>query len=61
MGRVDFEHVKRFFSNVAGSRYFLCGPNDFMDELRAALIDAGVPEDRVHNEQFHATPAPAAV
>lgn len=61
VGRIDFERVKRFVSNVAGSRYFLCGPNEFMDELRVALTDAGVPEDRVHTEQFHATPTPAAV
>ena len=61
VGRIDFERVKRFVPNLVACRYFLCGPNEFMDELRAALIDAGVPEERVHTEQFHAVTAPATV
>jgi ferredoxin-NADP reductase len=35
-------------------RYFLCGPNDFMDRLADALRLAGVAHDRIHIEQFHA-------
>jgi ferredoxin-NADP reductase len=59
-GRLDFELIGEVAGDLAENRYFLCGPGDFMDVLRAALVVAGVPAQRVHSEQFHKSTQPAA-
>lgn len=41
--------------------WFLCGPQQMVVELRATLLDEGVPADHVHTELFHADPVPRAV
>jgi ferredoxin-NADP reductase len=51
-GRLDAIHVRSVVPDPAASRYFLCGPNEFMDDLSAALREAGVPSERIHTEQF---------
>ena len=33
-------------------QFFICGPGPMMDAAEAALIDLGVPADRVHTERF---------
>jgi ring-1,2-phenylacetyl-CoA epoxidase subunit PaaE len=38
--------------------WFVCGPQQMVDELRGALADAGA--GRVHTELFHADPTPRA-
>jgi ring-1,2-phenylacetyl-CoA epoxidase subunit PaaE len=38
--------------------WFLCGPQQMVLDLRDALIEAGVPGERVHGELFHADPPP---
>jgi ferredoxin-NADP reductase len=53
-GRIDVKFVLKEVSDAAARRWFLCGPNDFMDSLRAGLIEAGVEPKRIHTEQFHA-------
>jgi ferredoxin-nitrite reductase len=58
-GRLDFETVRDAVPDLAGSRYFLCGPGEFMDALRESLVAAGVPATWIHTEQFHTTIQPA--
>ncbi len=53
IGRVTPEAVARHVENLADCRFFLCGPHDFMDTLRAFLFESGVPPARIHTEQFH--------
>ncbi|MEX0936952.1 MAG: Rieske 2Fe-2S domain-containing protein [Pirellulales bacterium] len=53
-GRIDVPFALEEISDVAARRWFLCGPDDFMDSLRAELIEAGVEPTRIHTEQFHA-------
>ena len=55
-GRLDGARLAPLVNDVKGSRYFLCGPSTFMDAIGAWLLQAGVPTDRVHAEQFHAAP-----
>lgn len=55
-GRLDYSHVRKHVADIPGCRYFLCGPNDFMNSVRESLIAAGVPRERVHTEAFHASP-----
>ena len=53
-GRIDFQRIANGTPEFAERRFFLCGPIEFMDSLRRDLVAAGVPEQRVHTEQFHA-------
>ena len=53
IGRIDFALVQELVANIRGSRYFLCGPGDFIQTLREPLLAAGVSEERVHTEAFH--------
>ena len=55
-GRLDGARLAPLMHDLQGSRYFLCGPSTFMDEIGAWLRQQGVPADRVHTEQFHAAP-----
>ena len=56
IGRIEGELVRRVVAELAGSRFFLCGPGNFMDALREGLLADGVPAERIHTEQFHSTP-----
>ncbi len=58
-GRVNFETIQTLVSEWEASRYFLCGPGDFMEALRESLVAAGVPPQRIHTEQFHKSPVRA--
>lgn len=60
-GRIDLAQVTELIDRPADCRYFLCGPNAFMDELRSGLHGLGVPAERIHTEQFHASPQPVAL
>jgi NAD(P)H-flavin reductase len=33
-------------------QYFACGPKPMLDAVAAALVDIGVPADRIHTELF---------
>jgi ferredoxin-NADP reductase len=33
-------------------QFFICGPDPMMDAAEAALVELGVPPDRVHTERF---------
>ena len=63
-GRLDWGRVVENIAptsntQAAACRYFVCGPNDLMETLQEALVEAGVPSDRIHTEQFHSTKARA--
>ena len=60
VGRVCDDALIENIPDLPTARYFLCGPNAFMDELRTFLQSAGVPTDRIHTEQFHSSPTPVA-
>ncbi|MBX3414245.1 MAG: Rieske 2Fe-2S domain-containing protein [Pirellulales bacterium] len=53
-GRVDIELLLACAHDAAASRFFLCGPDDFMERLTAGLLAAGMLPERIHTEQFHA-------
>ena len=56
MGLLDRAKVAEFLRTLvpAGSidHAFVCGPFMMNDEAEAALLEAGVPEDRIHIERF---------
>jgi ferredoxin-NADP reductase len=55
-GRLDLERLTELVPEPVACRYFLCGPNDFMQTLTDGVRGLGVPPDRIHTEQFHASP-----
>jgi sulfite reductase beta subunit-like hemoprotein/ferredoxin-NADP reductase/nitrite reductase/ring-hydroxylating ferredoxin subunit len=59
-GRLDAELLRQQVAEPAAHRWFLCGPNDFMESLRAALESWQVPTAQIHTEQFHALPLVAS-
>lgn len=58
-GRVDFERIVSSVEDLKACRFFLCGPNEFMESLQSSLAVAGVPANRIHTEQFHKSKVPA--
>ncbi|MGZ5845848.1 MAG: 2Fe-2S iron-sulfur cluster-binding protein, partial [Ramlibacter sp.] len=63
MGVMDRDKLGEFLRTVVpaagGDHAYVCGPFQMNDEAEAALLAAGVPEDRIHIERF-GVPQPAA-
>lgn len=63
-GRLDGDRLRRILDALmpAGEvdEWFLCGPQQMVVELRAAIVAAGGHEGRIHSELFHADPVPRA-
>ena len=60
IGRVNFDLIRETVPHLAGRRYFLCGPDEFMGSLSNSLKSADVPADRIHTEQFQSAPVALA-
>src|SRR4030095_12078434 len=56
MGLMNREKIDEFLRKVVTARsidhVYICGPFQMNDEAEAALLAAGVPEDRIHIERF---------
>jgi ring-1,2-phenylacetyl-CoA epoxidase subunit PaaE len=63
-GRLDGSRLTRIVAALvpgpADADWFLCGPQQMLADLRAAVGSLGVPDSRVHSELFHADPVPRA-
>ncbi len=52
-GRIDAERLRRAaVDELPDHVYFVCGPDPMMDTVERALLELGVPLDRVHSERF---------
>ena len=62
-GRLDPDRLRRLLDALVPPEdvdaWYLCGPFGMVVDGRQALLDAGVPAERVHIELFHADPPPA--
>lgn len=60
-GRLDGGKVRRLLAALAAipaiDHAFLCGPDSMIDEVQAALLDAGLALDRIHSERFGSAPS----
>jgi ring-1,2-phenylacetyl-CoA epoxidase subunit PaaE len=60
MGLMDRDKIAEFLGSVvpasALDHVYICGPYQMNDEAEAALLAAGVPEDRIHIERFGLAP-----
>jgi ring-1,2-phenylacetyl-CoA epoxidase subunit PaaE len=59
MNRAKIEEFLRIVASASIDHAYICGPFQMNDEAEAALLAAGVPEERVHVERF-GMPQPAA-
>jgi len=61
-GRLDADRLRRILESLVPAGgvddWFLCGPQQMVQELRGVLTDLGA--HRIHTELFHADPAPRA-
>jgi len=61
-GRLDGPRLRRILDALLPAHevddWFLCGPQQMVEELRAVIADAGGNAGRIHSELFHADPAP---
>jgi len=63
MGLMNREKIGDFLRSVLAAETiahaYICGPFQMNDEAEAALLAAGVPEDRIHIERFGVAPQAA--
>jgi ferredoxin len=55
-GRLSADHLTGL-GPPPGGEYYVCGPESFMADIRAALATAGIDVERVHTEAFGPGPA----
>jgi ring-1,2-phenylacetyl-CoA epoxidase subunit PaaE len=62
-GRIDTAKVQRLLSSLLPAKsmdeVFVCGPEGMIETTCQALMDAGVPANRVHAERFASASTPA--
>ncbi len=63
-GRIDGDKVRQIIAALlpvkSMDEVFICGPEAMIEATEKALVDAGVPADRVHSERFTSGAAVAA-
>ncbi len=57
-GRIDADKLPELYEHFCRGTIideaFVCGPDSMIDDVTAALVDCGVPAERVHAERFGA-------
>ncbi|MEL6864860.1 MAG: ferredoxin--NADP reductase [Bacteroidota bacterium] len=57
VGRIDTNRVRDFLDQhpIQGKKgiYFICGPNDMIDNTEQALLNLGIATDAIHTERFY--------
>jgi predicted ferric reductase len=51
-GRIDLDRIRRLAPDFAEREIFLCGPPLMIKSLRAELISAGIPREKIRFERF---------
>ena len=57
-GFLDAAGVTRLVGRALEAEFYLCGPGAFMATVESALLELGVPLDRIHIERFSSPPDP---
>ncbi|MFI5511346.1 2Fe-2S iron-sulfur cluster-binding protein [Mycobacterium sp. NPDC051804] len=60
-GVVTPEAVRSFIEVAGAADYYICGPGPFMDTVETAVLESGVPSQRLHLERFSVDPVPPGV
>ncbi|HEU4811972.1 MAG TPA: 1,2-phenylacetyl-CoA epoxidase subunit PaaE [Nocardioides sp.] len=63
-GRLDGDRLRRILDALVPpdevDDWFVCGPQQMVEELRATIVEAGGDPTHIHSELFHADPVPRA-
>jgi ferredoxin-NADP reductase len=51
-GRIDAHTIEEYVPDLAGSRFFVCGPSSMVASMHAILVGMGVDASRVKHEGF---------
>lgn len=51
-GRINEEMIKKYVSDIIGSKYFFAGPPPMVKALKETVIGMGVPKDNLLSEEF---------
>lgn len=57
-GLLDGAGIKRLVGRALGAEFYLCGPGAFMATVESALLELGIPLERIHIERFSSPPDP---
>ena len=57
-GFLDAAGIKRLVGRALEAEFYLCGPGAFMATVESALLELGVPLERIHIERFSSPPDP---
>jgi ferredoxin-NADP reductase len=51
-GHIDSRLIRRMIPDYAECLFYISGPNVMVNEVKGALLEAGVPRDRIHLDYF---------
>ena len=58
-GHITRDIIERHIPGLRGGPIMMCGPGPMMVAMRALLVDMGIPDGEIHEEEFVSPPAPA--
>ncbi len=58
-GHITREMIERHVPGLTGGPIMMCGPGPMMRAMRALLVDMGIPDGQILEEEFVSPPAPA--
>jgi 3-ketosteroid 9alpha-monooxygenase subunit B len=59
-GLLDGAAIQKLVGRALAAEFYLCGPGAFMATVESALLELGVPLERIHIERFSSPPDPGA-
>jgi 3-ketosteroid 9alpha-monooxygenase subunit B len=57
-GLLDGAGIKKIVGRALEAEFYLCGPGAFMATVESALLELGIPLERIHIERFSSPPDP---
>lgn len=55
-GRIDADILKAVLRHPLDTHYFICGPNDYVQDMIALILEFGVPRTKIQYDCFSSTP-----
>ena len=52
-GHLTIQEIKKLSSPFKRSEFYLCGPKGLKDAISKGLVEAGVPKEKIFDEQFN--------
>lgn len=52
-GYLNIKYISEKVGNLNNKEFYICGPYEFKKSLKKSIINSGVPEKRIHEEDFN--------